>query len=152
MLRNTVRLIQGAKILQVPIVTTEQYPKGLGRTVTQIAEAVGGQTPLEKLAFSACGALGFVSHLRERGLSDILLCGIEAHVCVLQTGLDLIAEDFRVFVVADAVASRAVENQQLALERLRAAGAVIVSTEMALFELLEQAGTAEFRQILELIK
>ncbi len=151
-LQNTVRLIQGAAVLQVPIFATEQYRKGLGATVPEVAGAIPGFAPMEKLAFSACGASGFVSALKQKGVAEAILCGIEAHVCVSQTCLDLLDGGFRVFVVADAVSSRTPENYRCGLDRMRAAGAVIVSTEMVLFELLEEAGTAEFKQILNLVK
>ena len=150
--QNIVRLIQGAAILQVPIFATEQYRKGLGRTVPEVAAAVPGFAPMEKLAFSACGAEGFVPALKSRQVSEAILCGIEAHVCVSQTCLDLLDRGFRVFVAADAVSSRTQENYRFGLDRMRAAGAVIVSTEMVLFELLERAGTDEFKQILALVK
>ena len=149
---NAVRLIQGAAILQVPIFATEQYRKGLGLTVPEVAAAIPGFAPMEKLAFSACGAGGFVPALESKQVSDAVLCGIEAHVCVTQTCLDLLDKGFRVFVAADAVSSRTPENYRIGLERMSAAGAVIVSTEMVLFELLGQAGTAEFKQILNLVK
>ncbi|HOX59307.1 MAG TPA: hydrolase [Candidatus Paceibacterota bacterium] len=150
--QNTVRLVQGAAVLQVPIFVTEQYRKGLGPTVPEIAAAIPGFAPMEKVAFSACGAAGFVPALKQKNVSDAILCGIEAHVCVTQTCLDLLEQGFRVFVVADAVSSRTPENCRFGLGRMRSAGAAIVSTEMALFELLQQAGTAEFRQILPLVK
>jgi nicotinamidase-related amidase len=150
--QNTVRLIQGATVLRVPIFATEQYRKGLGATVPEVAGAIPGFAPMEKLAFSACGATGFIPALKRKKVSEAILCGIEAHVCVSQTCLDLLDEGFRVFVVADAVSSRTPENCRFGLDRMRAAGAVIVSTEMVLFELLEQAGTAEFKQILNLVK
>jgi len=151
-LQNTVRLSQGAAVLQVPIFATEQYRKGLGPTVPEVAAAIPGFAPMEKLAFSACGAADFVPALESKQVSEAVLCGIEAHVCVSQTCLDLLDKGFRVFVVADAVSSRTPENYRIGVERMRAAGAVIVSTEMVLFELLEQAGTAEFKQILALVK
>jgi nicotinamidase-related amidase len=150
--QNTVRLCRGAGVLQVPVLTTEQYRKGLGVTVPEVAAAIPGFAPMEKLAFSACGAAGFLDALETRQVSDAILCGIEAHVCVTQTCLDLRDKGLRVFVVADAVSSRTPENYRLGLERMRAAGAVMVSTEMVLFELLERAGTAEFKQILPLVK
>ena len=150
--QNAVRLIQGAVALGVPLFATEQYRKGLGATVPEVASAIPGFVPMEKLAFSACGAAGFGSALKEKKVSDVLLCGIEAHVCVSQTCLDLLCEGFRVFVAADAVSSRTPENCRIGVERMHDAGAVIVSTEMALFELLGQAGTEEFRQILALVK
>ena len=151
-LQNALRLIQGAAILQVPIFATEQYRKGLGATVPEVAAAIPGFAPMEKLAFSACGATGFVPALDSKQVSDAVLCGIEAHVCVTQTCLDLLDKGFRVFVAADAVSSRTPENYRFGLERMSAAGAVIVSTEMVLFELLGQAGTAEFKQVLTLVK
>jgi len=113
---------------------------------------IPGFAPLEKLAFSACGAGGFVPALRRAKVSEPILCGIEAHVCVTQTCLGLLEKGFRVFVVADAISSRTPENYRFGLDRMRAAGAVIVSTEMVLFELLEKAGTAEFKQVLALVK
>jgi isochorismate hydrolase len=151
-LRNAIRLAQGAAILGIPSFVTEQYRKGLGPTVLAVAEAVPGFAPMEKLAFSACGAAGFVDALKTGNLADVILCGIEAHVCVCQTCLDLIRLEFGVFVVADAISSRAPENCRVALDRMRDAGAVIVSTEMVLFELLETAGTDEFRRVQSLIK
>jgi nicotinamidase-related amidase len=151
-LQNVLRLIQGAAILKVPVFATEQYRKGLGPTVPEVAAAIPGFAPMEKLAFSACGAAGFVTALKKRKVSEAILCGIEAHVCVTQTCLDLLQERARVFVVADAVSSRTPENYRSGLDRMRAAGAVIVSTEMALFELLERAGTEEFKQVLALVK
>jgi nicotinamidase-related amidase len=150
--QNSVRLIQAAGILKVPVFATEQYRKGLGATVPEVAAAIAGFSPLEKLAFSACGAAGFIEALQARQIADAILCGIEAHVCVAQTGLDLLDAGFRVFVVADAVSSRTPENHRLGLDRLRGAGAVIVSTEMVLFELLERAGTEEFKKIHALVR
>jgi nicotinamidase-related amidase len=150
--QNAARLIQGATILQVPIFATEQYRKGLGPTVPEVAAAIPGFAPMEKLTFSACGAAGFIPALEGEKVCDAILCGIEAHVCVMQTCLELLEKSFRVFVVADAISSRTPENYRLGLDRMRAAGAVIASTEMVLFELLEQAGTAEFKQILTLVK
>jgi nicotinamidase-related amidase len=150
--QNAVRLARGAAVLGIPIVVTEQYRKGLGPTVPEVAAAIAGFAPIEKLAFSACGAQGFVRALRDQQLSSVLLCGIETHVCVAQSCLDLLDLGLRVFVAADAVSSRTAENLRLGLDRMRDAGAVIVSTEMALFEWLGQAGTEEFRRILPLVK
>ncbi len=151
-LENIVRLAKGAAVLQVPVFATEQYRKGLGQTVAEVAAAIPGFAPLQKVAFSACGAAGFVPALKRRKVSQVILCGIEAHVCVTQTCLDLLEKGFRVFVAADAVSSRTPENCRLALDRMCAAGAVVASTEMVLFELLEQAGTAEFKQVLALVR
>jgi nicotinamidase-related amidase len=149
---NARRLIAGAQFLGLPLWVTEQYRRGLGPTVPAIAEAVPGFAPLEKLTFSACGAPGIESALAASGIREVLLCGIEAHVCVCQTALDLLAAGRRVFVVADATSSRVPANHQCALDRLRGAGVVVVSTEMALFELLERAGTEEFKRILAWVR
>jgi nicotinamidase-related amidase len=138
--------------LNLPLFASEQYRKGLGATVPEVAGAIPGFAPFEKLAFSACGAAGLLDALRARNITDVLLCGIEAHVCVCQTCLDLLDAGFRVFVVAEAVSSRTAENRQHGLERMRMAGAAIVSTEMVLFELLQRAGTDQFKQILGLVK
>ncbi len=150
--QNAVRLIKGAGVLGVPVLVTEQYRKGLGPTAPEVAAAVSGFAPVEKVTFSSCGAPGFVERLKQSGLADIVLCGIEAHVCVCQTCLDLLDRGFTPFVAADAVSSRTPENHRLGLERMREAGAIIVSTEMVLFELLERAGTEEFKQILDLVR
>jgi len=152
MVQNSVRLVKGAGVLGLPVFATEQYRKGLGLTVAAVAEAMPQISPLEKVAFSACGAEGFLPALARANLEAVLLCGLETHVCVLQTCLDLLAAGFSVFVAADAVSSRTPENHRLGLERMREAGAVLVSTEMALFELLERAGTEQFKQILALVK
>jgi nicotinamidase-related amidase len=150
--QNAVRLVKGAAVLGVPVLATEQYRKGLGATVPEVAAAIFGFAPMEKVAFSACGAGEFSAALNAKPVTNAILCGIEAHVCVTQTCLDLLDQGLRVFVVADAVSSRAAENYRIGVERMRAAGAVIASTEMVLFELLEKAGTADFKQILELVK
>jgi nicotinamidase-related amidase len=149
---NTRRLVTAAALLQVPVLATEQYRNGLGETAPKVAAAIEGFAPMEKLAFSACAAAGFRPALKAKNVPSVVICGIEAHVCVLQTCLDLLEDGFNVFVVADAISSRTAENRQLALERMRDAGATIVSTEMVLFELLEKAGTAEFKKIITLIK
>lgn len=150
--QNVVRLLRSAHILQVPYFVTEQYRKGLGATLPEVQEAAADFRPMEKVVFSACGADGFLPALRARKVADVLLSGVESHVCVLQTCLDLLEAGFRVFVISDAVSSRTLENACFGLERMRDAGAVVVSTEMALFELLGRAGTEEFKQVLPLVK
>jgi nicotinamidase-related amidase len=152
MLQNALRLVQGAAILRLPVFVTEQYPKGLGPTVAEIARPLADHEPVEKNTFSAWGVPGFAQRLQSRGVSEVILCGIEAHVCVAQTCLDLLDAGLRAFVVRDAVSSRTPENRQAGLERMRDAGAIVVSTEMVLFEWLERAGTEEFKQIQRLIK
>jgi nicotinamidase-related amidase len=151
-LENSLRLVKGAIGLKVPVVVTEQYPKGIGHTMPELAAAVPGFAAREKATFSSCGAPGFLDELKAAGVTDVVVCGIESHVCVTQTALDLLVAGLQPFVVADAVSSRTPENWRCGIERLRDAGAVIVSTEMVLFELLGSAGTAEFKQILTLVK
>ncbi len=152
LVQNALLLIKGIRILGIPVFVTEQYRKGLGLTVPPIAEVFQGIQAIEKVTFSACGAPGLKENLKDKGISTVLLCGIESHVCVLQTCLDLLVAGLQVFVVADAVSSRTPENCRLGLDRMRQAGATIASTEMVLFELLGQAGTPEFKQVLELIR
>ncbi len=151
-LKNAVRLINGCGILKVPVLVTEQYPKGLGRTVPQVASALGEFSPFEKTAFSACGAEGVREALNEKSVADAILCGIETHVCVSQTCLDFLERGLRVFVVSDAVSARGETDHQLGLQRMRDSGAIIVSMEMILFELLQRAGTPEFKAVQALIK
>lgn len=151
-LQNALRLVNGARVLNLPVFVTEQYRKGLGATEPELAAAIPGFAPIEKLTFSSVGAPGLVDALRAKGAREIVLCGIEAHVCVCQTCLDLLREGFTPFVVADAISSRTSANHRAGVERMRDAGAIVVSTEMILFELLERAGTDEFKQILNLIK
>jgi len=151
-LQNILRLVQGAAALRLPTFVTEQYPRGLGPTVHELSAPLASTPPIEKLSFSAWGDPGLPEALRDRSVSDVVLCGIEAHVCVAQTCLDLLDAGLRPFVVADAVSSRTVENWRMGVERMRDAGAVVVSTEMILFELLERAGTEEFKQVQRLIK
>jgi len=151
-IQNSLRLINGAVILRVPVFATEQYRKGLGPTLAEIASAIPDFAPMEKNTFSCCDAPGFVEALRAKGVQEVILCGIEAHVCVCQTCLGLLDAGFRPFVVADAISSRTPENHRLGIERMHDAGAAIVSTEMILFELLERAGTDEFKRIQALVK
>jgi nicotinamidase-related amidase len=151
-IQNAARLAKGAAILGIPVFATEQYRKGLGPTVAAVAAAISQFAPIEKLTFSACGAPAVMVALSDKQISSVLLCGIEAHICVTQTCLDLLEEGIGVFVAGDAVSSRTSENCRAGLDRMRQAGAVIVSTEMALFEWLGQAGTEEFRQILPLVR
>lgn len=145
----TATLVQGAAAIGIPVVVTEQYPKGLGATVAQVARHLpAGTEPIEKTAFSAAEADGF--DLSER--DQAIVCGIEAHVCVNQTVLDLLAQDVEVHVVADAVGSRTNANRELGLAKMERAGALITSVEMALFELLGGSDAEAFKQVQALLK
>jgi nicotinamidase-related amidase len=141
-------LVQGAEAMGIPIVVTEQYPKGLGHTVPEVAEHLpAGLKPLEKVRFSAAEAEGFDLDGRDQAL----VCGIETHVCVNQTVLDLLDRGVEVEVVGDAVGSRTEENRELGLHKVEDAGAVLTSVETALFELLGGSDAAEFKQVQALV-
>ncbi|HKH23230.1 MAG TPA: isochorismatase family protein [Solirubrobacterales bacterium] len=146
--KATATLIEGAEAIGIPIVVTEQYPKGLGETAPEVAEHLpAGAEPLEKVCFSAADAEGFDLGGRDQGL----VCGIETHVCVNQTALDLLGSGVEVQVAEDAVASRSEENKRVGLHKMERAGAVVTSVETALFELLGRAGTDEFKRVQKLI-
>ncbi len=147
---NVRRLIDGAKILGVPVAATEQYPQGLGPTTTELSQRLGAIPA--KLAFS-CGECGeLFARWRDEGRWKILVCGIETHVCVGQTVHDLLAEGFRVYVAADAVAARGTIDHEIALRRMDSSGATLTTTEAALFEWCAVAGTPEFKQISQLVR
>jgi nicotinamidase-related amidase len=148
---NVATLVHGARILALPTLVTEQYPKGLGRTVPEVEQHLD-VTPIEKVCFSAVDAEGFAAALQEARCDQVLLCGIEAHVCVNQTAEDLIAAGIEVHVAQDAVTSRTAENRALGLRKMERSGAVATSVETALFELLRQAGTPEFKEVQALVK
>ena len=147
---NAGLLVQGARILGLPVLVTEQYPRGLGKTAPEVAEHLDGIEPIEKVCFSAVDADGFPARLGDR--DQVLLCGIESHVCVNQTAEDLLAAGREVHVVQDAVSSRTVANRDLGLHKMEHSGAVLTSVETALFELLRAAGTPEFKQVQALVK
>jgi len=152
-MRNVKILTTSARRLGVPILVTEQYPKGLGHTLQELRDTLGPDVePLEKVTFS-CGAVGaFRSRLQATGARQVVLTGIEAHVAVLMSALDLIALGYTVQVAADAVTSRTQANWRLAMDQLRQAGAVVTATESVLLQLLRQADTDEFRELARLIR
>jgi nicotinamidase-related amidase len=146
--KATAALIEGAEAMGIPVVVTEQYPKGLGETVPEVTEHLPeGTEPLEKVCFSAAGAEGFDLGGRDQAL----VCGIETHVCVNQTVLDLLGSGAEVQVAEDAVSSRSEENKRVGLHKMERAGAILTSVETALFELLGRAGTDEFKRVQKLI-
>jgi len=146
--KATATLIEGAEAIGIPIVVTEQYPKGLGATAPEIAEHLPeGTEPLEKVCFSAADAEGFDLGGRDQAL----VCGIETHVCVNQTALDLLGSGVEVHVPEDAVGSRTEQNKRVGLQKMERAGALMSTVEMALFELLGRAGTDEFKRVQKLI-
>jgi nicotinamidase-related amidase len=145
---NCRKLLAGAKALGIPASATEQYPKGLGPTVPQLAEFL--PTRPEKLRFSSAEVLGWTSASDDER-HKVVVAGIETHVCIQQTVLDLLAAGYQVYVPADAVASRHKPDWRFALQRLRDSGAVVTSTEAVLFEWCEVAGTDEFKQISRIV-
>ncbi len=152
MVKNIKVLATAARRLGIPIQVSEQYPKGLGHTLSELRESLGEIEPISKVAFSCYGAEEFAERLKANGPRQVVLTGIEAHVCVLLTALDLLAEGYTVHVVADATCSRRRENRGIALDQLRQAGAVVTSTESVLFQLLGTADTDDFRFLSGLIK
>ncbi len=150
--KNCALLLEGAARLGVPVIESLQYPKGLGQTVPELAPLTAEARKFEKLSFSCCGQDSFLDLLDELEREQVLLCGVETHVCVLQTALDLLEHGAQVHVAADAVGSRRPEHRNLALERLRREGAVITCAESALFEMLGCAGTDEFKAVAKLLR
>src|SRR5262245_14836479 len=147
------KAVEGAKLLGLPVIVTEQYPKGLKHTAEEITAALSGDLkPIEKTCFSSCGADEFMSQLISTDVKQVLVCGIEAHICVLQTSLDLLARDFEVFLLLDCITSRNPSNKKAAVARLTGAGAIGSTLEMALFELMGSADSPQFKAIQNLIK
>ena len=149
---NLQRLVKGTRALRLPVLWLEQYPQGLGPTVPEIAGLLPGVTPIAKTCFSAWGSDAFRGQLTATGRKQVLLAGIEAHVCVYQTALDLLGAGFEVEVVSDAVSSRAAANAELGRQRMRDAGARLTGVEMALFELLRTAEAPAFREVARIVK
>lgn len=152
LLRNVVKLIKGARVLEVPVILTEQYPKGLGPTIPEIKELLPDIKPIEKVCFSCCDNEVFGQVLGALKRQQVLIAGIEAHICVYQTAMALARQGYEVQVVSDCVSSREAENKTVALFKMGAAGIVPTSSEMALFELLKVAQGEKFKQISNIVK
>jgi len=146
------KLLKGAEILSIPALLTEQYPKGVGATVDELQSLMPAGCPIDKDSFSCAANETFAERFLQLGRAQAVIAGIEAHICVLQTAVELLEKGVEVFVVADATASRTAENHAAGLERIRDEGGWIVTVEMVLFEWLRRSGTAEFKQISQLIK
>ena len=146
-------IARGFQTLNLPIIVTEQYPKGLGRTAEEILFSLPPEFEfVEKTAFSSCGADSFMEKLRATGANQVLLCGLETHICVSQTAHDLLCENFQVHVLTDCVASRFASDRETALRKMQASGAVLSSVEMALFELMRDSKHEQFKEIQNLVK
>jgi nicotinamidase-related amidase len=144
-------LLEAASELSMPVIATEQYVKGLGETLPALKEKLA-DAALEKMSFSCCGDAPFVDRLKNLQRPQVIVVGMETHVCVLQTVLELLAEGFVVHLVKDAVMSRRKENWQVGIDMAAAAGAVVTSTEAALFQLLRVAGTEQFKKLSKLVR
>lgn len=154
LVRNSQLLLRLAGILNIPVVATTQYAKGLGRTVPEIASLLPPDEPIDKLQFGCFASPQFCSALKALPgrRNTVLLCGMETHICVMQTALGALEQGYLVHVASDAVGSRSEWNWKVGLERMRAAGALISSTEMIIYELLGGSGTAAFKQMLQYLK
>ena len=150
--KNIQILIQAARILEIPILWCQQVPEALGPTLPEIAGLLAGTAPIDKASFSCCGEEKFNAELNSLAREQVLLCGIETHVCIYQTAMDLMEGGLDVTILADAVSSRTARNREIAMTRLAGEGAHVSSTEMALFELLKTAKHPQFRQIAKLVK
>jgi nicotinamidase-related amidase len=151
-LENTVKMIKFAQALAVPVIVTEQYRKGLGVTNAEVSALFSDLKPLDKTVFSCFGAVGFTDKLAVLQVKTLVLVGIEAHICVGQTALDALDSGYGVHVVSDAVGSRTSVNKELGIAKIRQAGGIASSVEIALYEWLERATSSEFKTVLPLIK
>ena len=149
---NTVKLIKGFKVLNLPVLITEQYRRGLGATESPILEKLGETEIIEKLTFSCCGAPQLMTQLQDKNVKQVVICGIETHVCVQQTALDLLANGFQVHLVRDAISSRKKIDHKTAIERMQNDGVIVTTAETVLFELLVESMTPEFKDIYKIVK
>jgi len=149
---NIAKLVKGMHVVDIPVIVTEQNPDGLGPTIPGISGILPEMQPIPKFSFSCCGEEAFLKKLEEMGRKQVLLTGIETHVCVYQTALDLMGSGYEVQVVTDCVSSRTLENRDIALNRMGMEGAMPTTTEMILFELLKTAGDSKFRAISIIVK
>lgn len=150
--QNLSTLLAGMKALEIPLLVTEQYTKGLGFTILPLKMELQGQEFIEKTSFSCCDEPGFITALNAAGKQNVILCGIETHVCVLQTVLDLLQAGYQPIVIEDCVSSRKLSDKRTAIERMRQEGAVISSLESILFELTRYSGNETFKTISKLVK
>lgn len=149
---NVEKLIRGANLFELPVVVTEQHPVGLGPTIEELQGLFSNVSMVEKMTFNACMTPYFVQTMEQTGRRKILICGVEAHICVHQTVYGLLGRGFQVHLASDAVSSRTAWNRNMAIERMRVQGAVISTTEMALFELMQDANDDRFREFARIVK
>lgn len=151
-LKSNLTMVKGLRTLNVPIIVTQQYTKGLGNTIPALNDAIGNFSYIEKLTFSCYREPAFIKVMNRSGKRNVVIMGIESHVCVLQTALDLLYNNFNPVIVTDAVGSRNDEDKNISLWRMRDVGCIMTSTESILFELCRKAGTPEFKEISNLVK
>ncbi|MDD4861996.1 MAG: hydrolase [Smithellaceae bacterium] len=149
---NSVKLIRGFRALNLPMMISEQIPEKLGPTIPQLAQELGEVKPIAKESFSCWAEPAFRDHLESLTRRHVVLTGIECHVCVYQTALDLMANGYTIHLVADAVSSRTTENREVGIQAIKSAGAQITSTEMVLFELLRTAADPKAKEIFKIVK
>ena len=151
---NVRLLVEAAAVMQMPVIPTVQYAERMGVVVPEIMQAFHGTScvPIDKMCFSCAGAEGFLESIASSGRRQILLCGVETHICVSQTALDLASQGYQVHVAADAVSARSLEKHKLGMERMRDSAVLPCAAEAAVYELMRQAGTPEFKAILALVK
>jgi nicotinamidase-related amidase len=149
---NLQKIIKGIQVMEIPIIVTEQIPEKLGPTIPEISSLFDEFSPIPKSSFSCCGDENIMKALKEVNRKQILITGIESHVCLYQTTMDLIDLGYEVHIVADCISSRTTENRSIGIERMREKGGILASTEMALFELLKVAEGEKFRKIVRVVK
>ena len=150
--KNIKLLLAGTNVYSLPIIVTEQVPEKLGHTINDFKEYLHHAKFFYKKTMSCCGQIGFLEELKNRGIKRIAVCGIEAHVCVLQTSLDLIHNGFQVHLACDAITTRVPYNKEIAIEKMKSAGVIVSSVETILFEMAYTAGTDEFKKLQQLFK
>ncbi len=149
---NVIRLIHLAKLFNLPIIITEQYPRMIGTTLPEIKEVLPIYDPIEKMDFNCCAVDSFNQRLKSADLKNIILAGVEAHICVFQTCVSLLMKGYKVHVPQDAVDSRTEENWRVGIDLMKESGTVIASVETIVFQILKKAGTKEFKEMLRMIK
>jgi len=152
LLENAQKLVKAMPVLGVPIILTEQNPKGLGPTLPELMQLMPEVKPIPKSNFSCCQDRGFHQVLKDTRRKQVLLCGIESHICVYQTSLELISEGYEVHVITDVVSSRLLRNRDIALSRMQSEGAKLAVTEMVIYELLQTADSPKFKEMLKVVK
>jgi len=150
--QNLRRLVMGARALALPVIWMEQLPDKMGPTIQELRELLTSEQSISKKSFSCCGEPVFMNKLKATGRKQTLIAGIEAHVCVYQTAVDLIARGYEAWVVADAVSSRSLSNKQTGLDRIKCAGGQVTSVETALFEMMRTSEHPAFREILKIVR